>query len=294
MNVLIIEDEAAFAEVLENRLIESGKHSVQIALNGEEGWDLYSASATFFDIILTDFKMPRLSGIDLLERIRNNNFQIPVVIMTGYGDLDICIKALQLGAFDFLIKPFSINEFDSLILKLENLYFSEQQLKNLVPLMSEKINIQICSQIDLISPLVNHLHNQYYSLCKLHHINSHQIDLSLYEALTNAIVHGNFEISSSLKEESWDQYETMVKTRGMLPEYKNKPVLIRCEVNSRELVFEVEDKGEGFENGRRLKSEESLTILNSGRGIVLIRSSMDEVSWNQSGNCIRMVKFLKH
>ena len=76
MKILIIEDEAIFAKILETRLKKSGNHTVQIASNGEEGWDLFSNSNSFFDFILTDFKMPRLSGIGLLERIRDNNYQI--------------------------------------------------------------------------------------------------------------------------------------------------------------------------------------------------------------------------
>ena len=292
MRILIIEDEADFAKLLENRLIEQGGHEVQIAFNGEEGWDIFCHANTFFDFILTDYKMPRLNGIELLGRIRDNNYQLPVVIMTGYGDLDIAIQALQLGAFDFLIKPFSNQAFDTTVLKLEKLYSSEQQLKHLLPSMRQQMETTIYSQIDLITPLVNHFHSFYYSLCKLFYINSHRIDLSLYEALTNAIVHGNFEISSSVKEESWDQYESLINKRETIPTYRNKQVILRCQVKEQQLIFEVEDEGRGFDNTQFANETESMRILNSGRGLVLIRSSMDQVSWNETGNCIRMVKFL--
>ncbi len=59
-----------------------------------------------FDVVLTDIKMPGVSGLDILEKIHNVNPQLPVILMTAYADLDIAVEAIKKGAFDFILKPY--------------------------------------------------------------------------------------------------------------------------------------------------------------------------------------------
>jgi putative two-component system response regulator len=59
-----------------------------------------------FDVVLTDIKMPGVSGLDLLEKIHKVNPQLPVILMTAYADLDVAVEAIKKGAFDFILKPY--------------------------------------------------------------------------------------------------------------------------------------------------------------------------------------------
>jgi signal transduction histidine kinase len=102
MEILIIDDEKSIRETLGAFLQDEG-HRVRTASSGEEGlWLLEERPA---DLVVTDLKMPGLSGIDVLSRIRERWPGCEVVLVTGYGTLDDAVAALRLGAYDFLIKP---------------------------------------------------------------------------------------------------------------------------------------------------------------------------------------------
>lgn len=126
------------------------------------------------------------------------------------------------------------------------------------------------------------------------------IGVCLQEALVNAIIHGNLGIPSSLEEQSWRQFETLVQEREALPEFANRQAIVRCQIQPGSIQLEVEDEGHGF-NPNQVTSimekhlfEMSATnpgsLTENGRGILIITRYMDDVSWNPRGNCITMIK----
>jgi len=88
-------------------------------LLGEEGFTVYPFSNGYdalgklleepVDVVLTDIKMPKITGIELLEKIRAIDTEIPVILTTGYADLNMAVDAVNKGAFEFIIKPFNLN-----------------------------------------------------------------------------------------------------------------------------------------------------------------------------------------
>jgi len=105
--VLLIDDEEEFVTTLAERLQLRGLRPVT-ATDGETGLKLIMESS--FDAVILDVMMPGLSGLEVLARIKNFNSQIPVIILTGHGRPEDGPRGLQLGAFDYLIKPFDIDE----------------------------------------------------------------------------------------------------------------------------------------------------------------------------------------
>src|SRR5210317_948627 len=106
--VLIIEDDCDFAEslalALSLRDIET-----ETASNGNKGLSMYSSGA--YDVAITDIKLPDISGIDVLRRLREINENAQVMVMTGYREHGLIEKARQCGATEVLLKPFRIDEF---------------------------------------------------------------------------------------------------------------------------------------------------------------------------------------
>ncbi|MEW6671645.1 MAG: response regulator [Thermodesulfobacteriota bacterium] len=105
--VLLIDDEEDFVMTLAERLQLRGLCTMA-ATDGESGLKLLPNES--FDAVILDVMMPRLGGLEVLERIKAFNPQIPVIILTGRGRSEDGPRGMQLGAFDYLIKPFDIDE----------------------------------------------------------------------------------------------------------------------------------------------------------------------------------------
>jgi len=100
--LLLIDDEETIVRVLSISLKSDG-HDVVGAYSGEEGLKVFRRESP--DVVLVDIKMPGMDGIEVLKRVKNINPDTEVIIVTGHGDMDSAIEALQLGASDFINKP---------------------------------------------------------------------------------------------------------------------------------------------------------------------------------------------
>lgn len=107
MKILIIEDDEKIVNFLKKGL-EEESYSVDFSLNGEEG--LYLASVNSYDLILLDIMMPILDGIEVCKRVRNSNINTPIIMLTAKDTTEDKIKGLDIGANDYLAKPFSFSE----------------------------------------------------------------------------------------------------------------------------------------------------------------------------------------
>ncbi|HQV74226.1 MAG TPA: sigma-54 dependent transcriptional regulator [Flavobacteriales bacterium] len=104
--ILVIDDEKAIRFALKE-ILEHEKHSVEEAEDGATG--LAAAKKTKFDLVLCDIKMPKMDGIEVLEKLQIMDPDLPVVMISGHGSIDTAVDALKKGAFDFIQKPPDIN-----------------------------------------------------------------------------------------------------------------------------------------------------------------------------------------
>jgi DNA-binding NtrC family response regulator len=105
--ILVIDDDAGVRESMA-RMLRSAGYTVLVAASGEEGFDLARGDA--FDVILSDMRMPGLSGLDILKKLRDVNVDACFIVMTGFGTVDTAVEAMKLGAVDFVQKPFFRDE----------------------------------------------------------------------------------------------------------------------------------------------------------------------------------------
>jgi len=111
-NILIIDDDNAIRDTLNIFLSESG-FKISTAKSGEEGLELIKKEHP--ELIICDLKLPKLNGLDILKNLNEYDPAIPVIIMTAYGDSQSTIKAIQLGAYDYIEKPLDIDRLNVLI-----------------------------------------------------------------------------------------------------------------------------------------------------------------------------------
>ena len=106
--ILIIEDEEPIRRVLVRILNEEDSNfEIHEASDGKKG--LESISKENFDLVLCDIKMPKIDGIELLQRTRKKNSSLPFIMLTGHGNIETAVESMKLGAYDFISKPPDLN-----------------------------------------------------------------------------------------------------------------------------------------------------------------------------------------
>ena len=115
MKLLIVEDEPKTGEYLKKGLIESG-FNAELAVNGLDA--LYQAMSEDYDLILLDIMLPKMDGWQVLQTLRNNKSDVPVLMLTARDQIEDRVKGLELGADDYLVKPFAFVE---LLARIKNI-----------------------------------------------------------------------------------------------------------------------------------------------------------------------------
>ncbi len=119
MNILIVDDEEQLTLSLKKLFQEEG-HNPTIAFDGERGWELLQNLK--FDIIILDWVMPKLNGIDLCRRIRKEGIATPVILLTAMGNVSNVVEGLNHGADDYITKPFSFEELIARVMAVSRRY----------------------------------------------------------------------------------------------------------------------------------------------------------------------------
>jgi DNA-binding response OmpR family regulator len=112
MQILIAEDDKHIANSLKKNFSEEGNHVV-LAKDGEEA--IHFSNSIVFDVILLDWRMPKLTGIEVCRMIRESGNKVPIILLTALNQVNNKVEALNLGADDYVTKPFSFEELNARI-----------------------------------------------------------------------------------------------------------------------------------------------------------------------------------
>lgn len=157
--ILIIEDEAAIRRVLVKILTEENNtYKVSEAEDGLEGIELIKKND--YDLILCDIKMPKMDGVEVLEALKKIKPEIPIVMISGHGDLDTAVNTMRLGAFDYISKPPDLNRLLNTVriaLDRKELVVENTRLKKKVDQKYEMVGnsdaiVQIKDMIEKVAP----------------------------------------------------------------------------------------------------------------------------------------------
>lgn len=119
--ILLLDDEPQIRRAVELHLKKNGYETVSCG-DGREGLELLTTGV--FDLLITDLKMPEVSGLELLEKMRENSLSVPVIVLTGFASVESAVEAMKLGASDYITKP---PRLDEISLKVKNI-LSRQKL----------------------------------------------------------------------------------------------------------------------------------------------------------------------
>ncbi len=284
--ILIIDDNLDLLEYLQEFFIIYN-YEVILAENGKTGIAKFEEYKP--DIIITDMRLPDISGDKVVKEIKKKNRDVPIIVITGYSDQKMIINAMKNGAIDLLKKPFKPKDLHYLINKIESL-FKKIKLKLSLDIFKwDKKYLQIGNDIGVIPYVIDSvLANSSYLF-----ENDYFIRVGLQEILLNAIEHGNLNISYEEKHEVLENgnYKTFLTERMLNPLYKDKKVGIKIFSNNEYLKIIISDEGNGFDVNSIPNPNDPENLLGeSGRGVLLAMNSFDEVNYNKKGNEVSLIK----
>ena len=144
--ILIVDDEKDIRDILSQALSEFGEMEVELAQNGEEA--LQKINNSHFDLVLTDMKMPKMDGLQLVDEISRVRPEIVTVLMSGFGTIDSALEGMKRGARDFITKPLNLPE---MFIRLHKVFEEQQRVKRLSDFIAQlEESIQELRRLDEI------------------------------------------------------------------------------------------------------------------------------------------------
>ncbi|MEK7392734.1 MAG: sigma 54-interacting transcriptional regulator, partial [Fibrobacterota bacterium] len=135
--ILIVDDEALMRDMAGESLRRRG-HEVTLARNATEGLEKFDAS---YELVLSDYKMPGLTGLEFLKKIRERKSEVPFVIMTAHGTVQVAVEAMRHSAWDFLEKPFDPEVLELTVERALEVHVLRRENKRLREALDERFHI---------------------------------------------------------------------------------------------------------------------------------------------------------
>jgi len=290
--IVVIDDEEIIRYSLQKKLARYGYNIISLE-KAEDFLYLYKNGNKDINLIITDLKLRKMDGIELLRHISILENPIPVLIITGQGNIEDAIKALRYGACDFIRKPFDVNEVASVV---RNILRNEQE-KLLVDTIGQYLvfdnkSYRIPVDVSASNVLSFELTKNLTPVGICNRTTSENIALALREAINNAMFHGNLEIPSEIRREKGIKgFNEEIEKRRLEDKYRERMVTINYELSSEYVQYRITDDGNGFDYKSLPDPRDPENFLrDSGRGLLIIGIHMDEVEWNTKGNSIRLRK----
>jgi DNA-binding response OmpR family regulator len=291
---LIVDDVPEIREILCTRAKQRGYEVVE-APDGEAGVRI--ARERHPDLILLDLQLPKLGGMEALAEIREHDPHVSVVIVAAAPDPAVLRRALDLGAVNFVCKPFDSAEIDFVLDRVYRAVVQDHDLRSVLDVVSARTtSLVFPGQPAALARIVAWLGREISGIYSGYDLPLPEIKLALYETLANAVEHGNLGITYDHKSRAMEEpggMEELIKQRLADPVLGARRVHVNVEYLTDRVVYRVRDEGTGFDPVALHQKPLGDTTALHGRGIALVRHYMDEVSWNPAGNEIRMVHRLK-
>lgn len=293
MRVLVVEDDEATRLFIASAIRGRG-HETRSAGDGALGLAAFEEFRP--DIVFTDIKMPEMDGIEMLQKIREIVPEALVVIISTLDSPEYTLRALQLKANDYLVKPIFEKRMHLLLDKYVNILADRAKVRATPAEASlRELEMEIPNHINEIGMTIARLMLETKPVPVNDMLGIH---LGLVEILTNSIEHGNLEIGFREKSKAIsrgdDGWLKLVEERASLPPYRDRKVKIRFTMGEDRCEWLVTDEGPGFDWTKIPDQKDARNLLNEthGRGIMLARLQFDEIEYLGCGNSVRLVKYL--
>ncbi|MCA9216420.1 MAG: response regulator [Planctomycetales bacterium] len=290
--ILVADDSATDRQIIGGLLSRDIEWIVEFAEDGEKAMSMIEDVTP--DIVVTDLQMPGIDGLELCRRSSGLFPQIPVVLVTGRGSEDLAVEALAAGAASYVPKSAmkqTLADTVEQVLALRHARLSKERLMTQTTNTRHQFNLE--TDPSLIPPLLEFVCEAMTLLRVGDESIVRHVAVAVEEAMLNATLHGNFALSTH------DVASARHAIReGNLAEWmaehnasaEDRRVRFAMDISRTKVQIVIRDEGKGFDKAALsiAKKPEHLSEA-GGRGLTLISNFMDEVSFNETGNEIRMV-----
>jgi CheY-like chemotaxis protein len=260
--ILIVDGNAELRTVLADALAELGH---DVVATGDRSEAVAREDLEDFDLIISDLAEYAQSGTQITSELNRKRLFVPIVVSSEEAHQTGIIKAFKLGAANLLRKPYDKEELRSIVEKTLGYKLRFVEDLKVLPFVRERIEFELPSDLSLMNGVLHYLIERVAAL-GIVKPDSSNLFIALDEAFVNAVKHGNRSDPHKL-------------------------VRITADLSAREARFQIEDEGEGFDvNSIPDPLDPSNLFKTSGRGVLLIYNIMDEVSYNERGNVLTMIK----
>ncbi len=242
-----------------------------------------------FDVVITDVLMTGMSGLDLLNHLHRQPRKVPVIVVSGQDSHDAAVEALRNGAANYVPKSSLPALLGETVRQVLDAATAEKNYQNLIGTAEDmRFHFKLNNDLSLIHPLVGMIQQMALGMQVLDSENCTRLGIAIDEAISNAICHGNLELSeddmSHVRGHLHDKKPIeVIEIRSRQAPYQDRSVHVACLITKDGVKISVRDDGKGFPLA-------SVDQEEGRRGITLIQNLVDKASFNESGNEITLVK----
>lgn len=288
--VLVVDDSAIDRRLASGLLEKEGVFQIVMAANGVDALQMLKQQP--IDLVLTDLQMDEMDGLQLVEAVRADYPLTPVILMTALGSEEIAVTALEKGAASYVAKRRLQQDLLEIVQQvLDNSDENRLQSRLMHRLARNEFSFVLNNDLSLVHSLVKYLQHTLRCVRLVDEVDRLRVGIAVEEALLNALYHGNLEVSSDLKETDPNLFEETAKQRSLEEPYRNRRIFVDALVSRESARFTIRDEGPGFDPSKLPDPCDPDNLEKpSGRGILLMRSFMDEITFNEQGNQVTLVK----
>jgi len=288
--ILVVDDDAVDRE-LATRCLKPVEN-LEVVYAGDGNQALEAIGERTPDLVLTDLRMPGMDGLELVRKLRDEHPLLPVLLMTSHGSERLAVDALQAGAASYVPKR-DLKQYLSELVEqvLDVIEARRSRYEVLRYLGRSDSHFELVNNPALISPLVGFLEDNLERLGFASASVRTQVGMALMEAISNAMIHGNLEISSTVRDDGLEGYYELIRERGAQEPHASRRVRVSSTESTDRVRYVIEDEGPGFDPSSLPdpSSPDNMSRVR-GRGIFLIRTFMDEVDYSERGQRLTMTK----
>lgn len=244
------------------------------------------------DLLLLDVSSPEVHAAEWIEALSAEQPLLPIVVAADDRSEDEAREALSTSAAGYVPLDRLTTALAPVVRRVLSLTGRPPgRMSVQASQTSQSTAFELGNDPDCVAAIVEHVTTQCCRFGVAGGQEQVRVAIALEEALLNAIIHGNLQVSSDLRERSDNAFRSLVENRRRDPRYAGRRVRLNCDVDPQCARIVIRDEGPGFDV-RQLPDPRDSTHLTraSGRGVLLMRSFMDEVVYNSVGNEVTLVK----